>query len=158
QGHVAIRAFVEPHAGRQRLRIEVADTGIGLTAEAQQRLFNPFVQADGSTTRRYGGTGLGLAICKRLATAMGGDITVTSAPGQGARFTLELDVDAHGGGGDSRAGLLDGARVLVVDDDPNFAEIAAAYLAAVGAEVATAPTAAAALVALRQAAYEEKSF
>ena len=158
QGRVVIRTSVEPSGGRLRLRIEVADTGIGLTPDAIQRLFNPFVQADGTTTRRYGGTGLGLAICKRLATAMGGDIAIASEPGRGSQFVLTLAVDAHGAGGDSRAGLLNGARILVVDDDPNFAEIAAAYLRAVGAEAAVAADAADALAKLRVAAAEGRGF
>jgi PAS domain S-box-containing protein len=68
----------------------VADSGIGMTPEQQSRLFQDFVQADASTTRRYGGTGLGLAITRRFAQLMGGDVSVASAPGQGSIFTLRV--------------------------------------------------------------------
>jgi PAS domain S-box-containing protein len=75
-----------------QVRIRVADTGIGMDAETQSRLFQDFVQADPSTTRKYGGTGLGLAITRRFCQLMGGDVTVESAPGQGATFTITLPV------------------------------------------------------------------
>jgi signal transduction histidine kinase len=68
----------------------VADTGIGMTAEQQAKLFQDFTQADSLTACRYGGTGLGLAISRKLARMMGGDVTVTSEPGKGSVFTVRL--------------------------------------------------------------------
>jgi signal transduction histidine kinase/CheY-like chemotaxis protein len=81
--------------GRRWLRLEVADTGPGLTPEQQRRLFQAFNQGDESVTRRYGGTGLGLAISQELARLMGGRVTLDSVPGRGSRFTLRVPVDAE---------------------------------------------------------------
>ncbi|MDR6294054.1 MULTISPECIES: hybrid sensor histidine kinase/response regulator [Inquilinus] len=134
RGSVRIEAALARHeAGRARISIAVIDTGIGISAIEQERLFQPFSQADASTTRRFGGTGLGLSIARRLATMMGGDITVDSVPGRGATFRLTLDLavaqaeDAEIA--PARAATLpaatdidqarrDGRLVLVVDDHP----------------------------------------
>jgi signal transduction histidine kinase len=89
-GQIKLRAARESQDGRDWLVFDVIDTGIGITAEAQAHLFQPFVQADASTTRAYGGTGLGLAITRRLARIMGGDVTMKSVPGQGSSFTLRV--------------------------------------------------------------------
>ena len=107
------------------LRIAVRDTGIGLTAEAIDRLFQPFSQADSSTSRKYGGTGLGLAISDRLAGLMGGGVRAESeGPGCGSTFTLTLragladPVTSSGRDYDAEQPELSGRRVLVVDDNP----------------------------------------
>jgi signal transduction histidine kinase/DNA-binding response OmpR family regulator len=102
------------------LRLEVRDTGIGLDPEQNEQIFDPFAQADGSTTRKYGGTGLGLAIVKQLCLAMGGRIAVESTRGEGSVFTLILPFMRHAE--DSRALDFDhktasGLNVLVVDDN-----------------------------------------
>lgn len=79
---------------RARLTLAVADSGIGIAASDVERLFQPFTQVDGSSTRRFGGTGLGLSICQRLAGMMGGEITVASHPGHGSTFSLSIEVEA----------------------------------------------------------------
>ena len=119
---------IELSAAREgnNLLFRVIDSGIGMTDEQMAALFNPFQQADSSTTRRYGGTGLGLAICKRLLEMMAGDIHVESNPGRGSRFDVSLpciEVAAADGGSDvgpvapAVVRPLDGLSVLVADDD-----------------------------------------
>lgn len=87
--HVRLDAQA-PHDGVQQVMLTVSDTGIGIPANAQARLFEPFEQVHGRSHPRAGGTGLGLAICRRLASAMGGRITLTSQPGQGTRVVVSL--------------------------------------------------------------------
>jgi CheY-like chemotaxis protein len=77
--------------GRAMIRFNVTDTGIGLSSDQQKLIFEPFRQADGSVTRRYGGTGLGLSICSKLTELMGGGISVKSAPGEGSTFSFTID-------------------------------------------------------------------
>jgi PAS domain S-box-containing protein len=117
-GEVVIRAELD---GSQ-VRVSVRDTGVGIAADAQARLFDAFTQADSSTTREYGGTGLGLAISKRIVAAMDGDIGVDSAPGAGSTFwftaTFGAAVEGHPSDRDAqRANAVAGLRVLVVDDN-----------------------------------------
>lgn len=94
EGHVGVRAFRASSAATNstsvRLTLEILDTGIGMAADKQTQLFEPFVQGDAATARRYGGSGLGLSICRRLARLMGGDVSVESEPGRGSRFTMSL--------------------------------------------------------------------
>jgi len=94
EGEISLRAY-QRKIGRKKvkLRVEVQDSGIGLSEEQQKRLFTAFEQADCSITRKFGGTGLGLAICKKILNALGGDIWVTSEPNHGACFFFELEVD-----------------------------------------------------------------
>jgi PAS domain S-box-containing protein len=92
KGNVRLTVTVETEEGRDWIRFDVSDTGIGMTPEQMDRLFQAFTQADASTTRKYGGTGLGLAITRKIARLMGGDVTVESTIGQGSTFTLRVPI------------------------------------------------------------------
>jgi len=135
-----------------RVAIEVADTGPGLDAEAQAVLFQRFTQIDGSMTRRHGGTGLGLAISRGIAEAMGGDIRIVSAPGEGATFRVELPAPAadlpEELASQDAVTSIEGIRVLVVDDNPVNRELSRRILEAAGAEVSEAPDGAEAVAQL----------
>ena len=94
EGGVVVTTHFDPNAA-EPLLIKVIDSGIGMTTSQQLAVFDPFVQADSSITRRFGGTGLGLTISKKYANALGGDIRVSSTPGEGSCFTLTLDIGAY---------------------------------------------------------------
>jgi CheY-like chemotaxis protein len=167
RGRVTVAvALVERTPERATLRFEVRDTGIGMTAQACERLFQPFTQADASTSRRYGGTGLGLAICRHLVERMGGTIGVDSEPGRGSsfHFTLPFGLQPRGSpaapsGGrqdaqqDPRAGLA-GTRVLLVEDNVLNQELACDLLEGAGIEVAVAADGRQALDALERERYD----
>ena len=139
EGQVVVRARV-PNGITGRLRVEVADTGIGLTREQQQRLFQRFVQADGTTTRRYGGTGLGLAITRQLAELMDGAVGVSSQPDQGSTFWFEVRLDASpleldAGHQRSRGLPPSGLRVLVAEGNATQRCLLERQLGAAGMDV-----------------------
>ncbi|WP_200375171.1 response regulator [Thiocystis violacea] len=130
------------------VRFDVVDTGIGIAAELQSRLFGPFEQADGSTTREYGGAGLGLAIARRIAEMMGGGTGVESAPGQGSRFWLTARLRKRSepaGNSSPEAAAFEaretlardhrGRRVLVVEDNPINQEVLRELLSEAGLAV-----------------------
>ena len=154
QGEVFLHvALAGNDDGTARVRFSVRDTGPGITSEAQARLFQPFSQADSSTTRRYGGTGLGLVISKRLVEMMGGDIGVDSAPGVGSTFWFTVRLPAVAAAGESGyAAELHGLRVLAVDDHPTNRLVLEQQMAHWGMACASAADGSAALAALRAAA------
>jgi hypothetical protein len=150
-GTVTLRARrLDERGGRVQLRFEVKDTGIGVSPEIMERLFQPFEQADTSTTRRFGGTGLGLAITQRLAQLMGGEAGAESQPGQGSTFwftawfarsqilksALAMPIEAT----PSEEALrhFSGTRILVAEDNPINREVAIELLEGVGLDVDTA--------------------
>ena len=155
QGEVAVKVRrMEEGAAHTLLRFEIADTGIGISPEAQKRLFAAFVQADSSTTRRFGGTGLGLAICRQLVERMGGQIGVDSNPGEGSTFwfTVRLAKQAAApvSAGELSSGLA-GLRMLVVDDNATSRRLLRCQLASRQVTAESVPGGEEALVCLRQA-------
>ncbi len=154
KGTVTLTARAEPDGPTHWLMLSVRDTGIGVPEEKHERLFEEFSQADASTTRQYGGTGLGLAISRRFCRLMGGDITVTSAVGEGSTFTIRiplqlsedvvanartLQVTESAVRSPASALPVDPSRtVLVIDDDPEACEIIAHHLKRDGFEVVVA--------------------
>jgi len=142
RGELTLRVRVEERGSDENgvvLRFEMRDTGLGMTPEQQQRLFQPFAQADVSTTRKFGGTGLGLAICRHLVRLMGGEIGCESKPGWGSRFHFSARfVVPSGAPPPPQPALRRGLRVLVVDDNDAVRWVLAAMCQGLGLQVESA--------------------
>ncbi len=160
KGEVAVSVAVEKETDNEvELLFEVKDTGIGIAPEVQNRLFQPFSQADTSTTRKYGGTGLGLAITKKIVEQMGGKLTLASREGEGSTFgftsrfakqvkpTVELET-----------GLLRGVRALIVDDNATNRKIVHHFIISWGMRNGSVASGIEALDILRKAALEKDPY
>jgi len=163
EGEIVVRVgLVEEDAGHLLLRFEVRDTGIGISPQDRDRLFEAFSQADTTTTRRYGGTGLGLAICSRLVGLMGGTMGVDSEPGKGSTFWFTARMEKAGA--ETLAALpaprknLRGLRVLVVDDNATNRTILDQMLKSWSMAPTTVSTAFEALALLRPASPSPQRF
>ncbi|MBC2961848.1 response regulator [Nocardioides deserti] len=174
RGEVVVEAELAAQSPHDAvLRVSVRDTGVGIDPAGRARLFDAFTQADPSTTRRHGGTGLGLAISQQLVHALGGEITVDSAPGRGSTFTFTARFargieDGRGGpvaaagaratGSSPGTASLAGRRVLVVDDNATNRFVLTEQLRAWDVEALAVPTAAEALLALRTATHRGRAY
>ncbi len=156
EGQIVIRIVPEEgQAGHLAFRCEVTDSGIGISEDAQEKIFESFTQADGSTTRHFGGTGLGLAISKQLIEIMGGTMGVESVEGEGATFWFQLELPCRElalGEDVMMLGDLAGHSLLLVDDTMLNLEILTEFVTSWGMECAGAGNADEALVALKAGA------
>ena len=141
EGHVILRVRIAHDNGRDRLRFEVEDTGVGIEPAMQRRMFEAFGQGDASETRRHGGTGLGLAIAKRLARLMDGDISFTTTPGSGSTFVFDVPLRSYDDD-DAPPATPRSLRVLLVERVPSVANAHLGVLAGLGLSVQIASTAA----------------
>jgi signal transduction histidine kinase/DNA-binding response OmpR family regulator len=157
RGFVRVSVDAKPSDAGIGLSLQVEDSGIGMSSDAVGRLFRPFVQADSSTTRRYGGSGLGLSIVKRLAELMDGDVKVESVPGRGSIFTVTLRLAAAPAEAPApklvAPSVAVSGRVLVVDDHPVNREVLSRQLALLGVGADSAEDGAQALVAWKNGDY-----
>jgi signal transduction histidine kinase/AmiR/NasT family two-component response regulator len=168
QGRVEVFVTARKQAdGQYLVKIRVSDTGVGMDEETQARLFRPFVQADDSTSRKYGGTGLGLSICRKLAELMGGEASVRSEPGRGSEFTFTflageaapqhrvVNEGPAMSEDDSRSALKrDSLRLLLVDDHPINRQVVSLFLRPFNMRVVEATNGKEALEALKREAFD----
>lgn len=159
QGEVVIQAALKTETATQAtIMFSVIDTGIGISPQAQQKLFKPFSQVDASTTRRYGGTGLGLAISKQLVELMGGEIGVESIEGRGSRFwftlTFSKQLSKSASSPTAATPNLSQVRLLIVDDNATNRKVLRYQLSAWGIEVDEASDASMALDMMQQQAID----
>ncbi len=143
-GEVDVRVTLAATTGdTSRVRFEIRDTGIGIEKGLREKLFQPFAQAETSISRRFGGTGLGLSIARHLVELMGGVIELESELGKGTHITFELPLE-HGSSAANNAesdlAVLNGARIIVIDDRETNRDIIKNYLEGAGAEITTAPS------------------
>jgi signal transduction histidine kinase/DNA-binding response OmpR family regulator len=154
-GEIVVKVMMESRENDIiKVRFSVIDSGIGLTSEEQQLLFQPFVQADGSISRRFGGTGLGLSISKRLVELMNGSISLESEKGKGSTFSFVVPMEARKEIKAKTKLQMQDVRVLIVDDEPNAQEILHCYLSSWGMKNDTTNSANSGLRQLRQAYIE----
>ncbi|MCP4700387.1 MAG: response regulator, partial [Gammaproteobacteria bacterium] len=159
QGHALIEVSCRGHRGKQALiHIAVQDTGIGISPQVQEKLFQSFTQADASTTRRYGGTGLGLAISKQLVELMGGEISVKSTLGKGSCFQFTIPLPPGEMPEPLPQADLHNVRVLIVDDNRINRRILLEHLHHFGMRAEAAENAEQALARLRAAADSDTPF
>ncbi len=161
QGEIVIEVRLEGQSdGIAQVRFEVRDTGIGVAPEARAELFQPFTQADSSTTRKFGGTGLGLSIVKRLVELMGGEVSVASDVGKGSvfGFTLPLKVLEASARASVPARDGGGQRILVVDDNETNRRVLTGHLAYGHFDAQAAASAADALALMRRATAENRPY
>ncbi len=164
-GTISVRLQLDDNRdGSAAQSMVVADTGIGMTAEERQRIFESFSQADGSTTRKYGGTGLGLAITKKIVTLMGGSIRVESEPGKGSTFRVAIQCPIRNRessregskavGGTLKKGNPAGTRILVAEDNVMNQEVVRGMLEALNYTVDIAPNGKEAVKAASESFYD----
>jgi len=170
---ITTRMTAGPADSGASLEFEIADTGIGLTAEQLQRVFEPFTQADNSTTRRYGGTGLGLSICRHLVHMLGGELTAESVPDRGSTFRFSIPTGGLGGvrlvtsasteirpeaGRSPSTELPAGCRILLAEDGPDNQRLFGALLTKAGVDLRIVENGQAAVEAIMESELAERPF